>query len=279
MANSKRENLLVLITPFITSKQLIKIKGSMVENEKLNFWELISRILVKKDLIKIKDHLLNTSKEEALKQHPFITKVDLINLKDKINMKGMLEGNESDFIAIYNRHEQLIRAYLRSLYYPDIICCPDEIHIDTFMKFRKALPNFRGEESVKNRLRRIAYSLYASCVRKIDDTPIIFKPSDLIDEEGGLPSSIDRILCMQNCLDQSLKPARNKNKCIEGLTLYAIGATFKEIAERLKIATPGAARVFINSCKKKLTEQEQLRDCLEDCSSKVKYKETYSHVK
>ncbi len=301
MAQVNKKKLLEFIMPFITNKQVIKIKASMIENKKLNFWELISRILAKKDLIIIKNHLSNTSKEEALKQHPFITKVDLINLKDKINIKGMLEGSESDFVAIYNRHQQPIRAYLHSLYYPDIICCADEIHIDTFMKFRKALPKFRGEESVKNRLRRIAYGLYLDCMRRVgeifihvsldhltnnndydtneDDDEIDSKELDTPVSAPDLPSSIEIILCIQNCFDYSLKPASNKNKCIKGLTLYAIGTTYKEIAVILKIASDNSAKNLLFRCRKKLTKKSQLENCLESCSSKVKYKETDSHVK
>jgi DNA-directed RNA polymerase specialized sigma24 family protein len=201
--------------------------------------------------------------------------------EDKINIKGMLEGSEADFIEIYNRYEQPIRAYLHSLYYPNTIECEaDTLHTDTFIKFRKALPKFKGKESVKSRLRRIAYGLYADCMRKIGEIPIYIDPGIEIGQSGNvLPSATERILCMQNCLDQSLRLSGKKNKCIKGLILHAIGTTAIDIAEILAIATAKAATTFLNSCRKKLIKRDQLEDCLENCASKVQYKESHSHVK
>ena len=197
-----------------------------------------------------------------------------VSEEDCINILEMLAGKEEGFIAIYNRYEQPIRAYLRSLYFPnDILCSFETIHIDTFMKFRRTLPQYRGEENVKNRLRRIAYGLYADCMRKTGkiDFP---NESIIIEEEDTNHSTIiDRILCMQDCLDQSLKSSHNKNKCVKGLILSALGWATKEIAEILKIKTANAARVFLTSCRKKLTNKSQLRDCLEDCKDKVAHQE------
>ena len=201
--------------------------------------------------------------------------------EDKANIKGMLKGSEADFIEIYNRYEQPIRAYLMSLYYPETIECEaDTLHIDTFMKFRQALPKFEGRESVKSRLRRIAYGKYADCMRKVGEIIIGIDPDTTIGQDETSPPSIpDRILCMQNCLDQSLKTSHNKNKCIKGLILYATERSYKEIAEILDIATANAARGFLFKCRKKLTKRNQLEDCLENCSSKAKYNETHSHVR
>lgn len=218
----------------------------------------------------------------------------LTELTDDQAVQKMRLGQSIGFEVLYKRHKSRLRKYIARLLWrlknsldrdqviPNLEFgeWADDISQQTFFNFFRAVESFKGDCSVYTWLCRIAHNqafnrlrdelkqrgheisvaalkkllrLDAEISAELTEDEILSRVSEQIHREIEEDLHYEQLL--KKLLDQVQleKNADYLNECLTALTAVANEVSIEDIAIELK-RTPGATRVFLTTCRKKLKE-------------------------
>src|ERR1041384_4191020 len=97
-------------------------------------------------------------------------------------------GDDRAFAALVDRYERAVAATVIRMLGPGDAA--DDVGQETFIRFHRALGNFRGESSLKTYLVHIAMNLSLNALKRRRRSVLRFVSNDERDEESGALGSL-----------------------------------------------------------------------------------------
>ncbi len=217
-----------------------------------------------------------------------------VELTDDQAVQKMRLGESNGFEVVYKRHQGRLRKYIARLLWrlknsldrnnviPNLEFreWADDIGQQTFLNFFRTVHSFKGDCSVYTWLCRIAHNqafnrlrdelkqrgheISVATLKKLlrldeeastewTDEDILSRVSEQMGRDIEDDLHYERLLKKLLNQVQREKNAEYLNECLTALTTWANEVSIEDIATKLN-RTPGATRVFLTTCRKKLKE-------------------------